>query len=61
MAVTIIGGLALGTLVTLGLVPVLYELLFGGRLARWLARANGTPAASPSTAFPADSSPSATT
>jgi multidrug efflux pump subunit AcrB len=61
MAVTIIGGLALGTLVTLGLVPVLYELLFGGRLARWLARANGTPAASRSTAFPADSSPSATT
>lgn len=30
MAVTIIGGLSLGTLVTLGLVPVLYELLFGG-------------------------------
>ena len=28
MAVTIIGGLALGTLVTLGLVPVLYEILF---------------------------------
>jgi multidrug efflux pump subunit AcrB len=28
MAITIIGGLALGTLVTLGLVPVLYEILF---------------------------------
>ena len=36
MALTIIGGLLLGTLITLGLVPVLYELLFGGRLARWL-------------------------
>lgn len=36
MAVTIIGGLLLGTLVTLGLVPVLYELLFSGALARWL-------------------------
>jgi multidrug efflux pump subunit AcrB len=35
MAVTIIGGLLLGTLVTLGLVPVLYELLFDGALARW--------------------------
>jgi len=30
MAVTIMGGLLLGTLVTLGLVPVLYELLFRG-------------------------------
>lgn len=39
MAVTIIGGLLLGTLVTLGLVPVLYELLFDGALARWLRRA----------------------
>ncbi len=29
MAITIMGGLALGTLVTLGLVPVLYTLLFG--------------------------------
>jgi multidrug efflux pump subunit AcrB len=38
MAITIIGGLALGTLVTLGLVPVLYELLFDGALARWLGR-----------------------
>ncbi len=36
MALTIIDGLLLGTLITLGLVPVLYELLFGGRLARWL-------------------------
>lgn len=44
MAVTIIGGLALGTLVTLGLVPVLYELLFDGRLASWIGR---TPASSP--------------
>jgi multidrug efflux pump subunit AcrB len=41
MAVTIIGGLLLGTLVTLGLVPVLYELLFGGALARWLKRRGG--------------------
>ena len=47
MAVTIIGGLLLGTLVTLGLVPVLFELLFGGALARWLGRTAtppGTPA-----------------
>lgn len=28
MAITIMGGLALGTLVTLGLIPVLYEVLF---------------------------------
>ena len=28
MAITMIGGLALGTLVTLGLIPVLYDLLF---------------------------------
>lgn len=41
MAVTIIGGLLLGTLVTLGLVPVLYELLFSGALARWLANKRG--------------------
>ncbi len=40
MAITIIGGLLLGTLITLGLVPVLYELLFGGRLATWLQRFN---------------------
>ncbi|MCK6422804.1 MAG: efflux RND transporter permease subunit [Aquabacterium sp.] len=38
MAITIIGGLALGTLVTLGMVPALYELLFESRLSRWLAR-----------------------
>ncbi|HEK3745007.1 TPA: efflux RND transporter permease subunit [Pseudomonas aeruginosa] len=38
MAITIIGGLALGTLVTLGMVPALYELLFDSRLSRWLAR-----------------------
>ncbi|RIX41922.1 MAG: efflux RND transporter permease subunit [Rhodocyclales bacterium GT-UBC] len=38
MAITIIGGLMLGTLVTLGLVPVLYEVLFASRLAHWLGR-----------------------
>ena len=38
MAITIIGGLALGTLVTLGMVPALYELLFDSRLSRWLER-----------------------
>ncbi|OEZ27412.1 efflux RND transporter permease subunit [Variovorax boronicumulans] len=38
MAVTIIGGLLLGTLITLGLVPVLYDLLFGGRLGDWANR-----------------------
>jgi multidrug efflux pump subunit AcrB len=47
MAVTIIGGLLLGTLVTLGLVPVLYELLFSGALARWLARPRQTHATAP--------------
>ena len=31
MAITMIGGLALGTLVTLGLIPVLYDLLFSKR------------------------------
>ncbi|KAB7772639.1 acriflavin resistance protein [Xanthomonas sp. LMG 12462] len=36
MAITMIGGLALGTLVTLGVIPVLYDLLF--------ARRAGTPA-----------------
>jgi multidrug efflux pump subunit AcrB len=36
MAVTIIGGLMLGTLITLGLVPVLYELLFDSPLSRRL-------------------------
>ncbi|MET3144539.1 UNVERIFIED_ORG: multidrug efflux pump subunit AcrB [Xanthomonas axonopodis] len=34
MAITMIGGLALGTLVTLGLIPILYDLLFGLRLRR---------------------------
>ncbi len=29
MAIGMIGGLALGTLVTLGLIPLLYEVLFG--------------------------------
>lgn len=43
MAITIMGGLLLGTLITLGLVPVLYEILFGGRLAAWLARFNSQP------------------
>ncbi|MFZ4529654.1 MAG: efflux RND transporter permease subunit [Undibacterium curvum] len=38
MAVTIMGGLLVGTLITLGLVPVLYELLFSGRVARWASR-----------------------
>ncbi|AUJ12172.1 acriflavin resistance protein [Xanthomonas oryzae pv. oryzae] len=34
MAITMIGGLALGTLVTLGLIPILYDLLFGLRMRR---------------------------
>ncbi len=34
MAITIMGGLALGTLVTLGLIPILYALLFD-RFERW--------------------------
>lgn len=34
MAVTIMGGLLLGTLITLGLVPVLYELLFNSARTR---------------------------
>ncbi len=38
MAVTIMGGLLLGTLITLGLVPVLYELLFSGKIAAWAER-----------------------
>lgn len=37
MAITIIGGLALGTLVTLGMVPALYETLFDSKLSKWLA------------------------
>lgn len=40
MAVSIIGGLSLGTLVTLGLVPALYELFFDGPIGRWLKRFN---------------------
>lgn len=36
MAITMIGGLALGTLITLGLIPVLYDLLFS-TLPRWLS------------------------
>jgi multidrug efflux pump subunit AcrB len=42
MAVTIMGGLLLGTLITLGLVPVLYELLFSGRIANWADRLTGS-------------------
>ncbi|MBB4124904.1 multidrug efflux pump subunit AcrB [Xanthomonas translucens] len=34
MAITMIGGLALGTLVTLGVIPVLYDLLFSLRNGR---------------------------
>ncbi|WP_045738894.1 efflux RND transporter permease subunit [Xanthomonas sp. MUS 060] len=34
MAITMIGGLALGTLVTLGVIPVLYELLFSRHAQR---------------------------
>ncbi|KPW80167.1 Acriflavin resistance protein [Pseudomonas syringae pv. cerasicola] len=34
MAITIMGGLALGTLVTLGLIPILYGLLFD-KFERW--------------------------
>ncbi|MDH0865632.1 efflux RND transporter permease subunit [Mitsuaria sp. GD03876] len=37
MAITIIGGLALGTLVTLGMVPALYETLFDSKLSKWIA------------------------
>ncbi|OWQ84780.1 acriflavin resistance protein [Roseateles aquatilis] len=37
MAITIIGGLALGTLVTLGMVPALYEALFDSKLSKWIA------------------------
>lgn len=44
MAVTIMGGLMLGTLITLGLVPVLYETLFGGPFSRWVQRATGSSA-----------------
>lgn len=34
MAITMIGGLALGTLVTLGLIPSLYDMLFGLRFGK---------------------------
>lgn len=37
MAITMIGGLALGTLITLGLIPVLYDLLFS-TLPEWIAK-----------------------
>lgn len=37
MAITMIGGLALGTLVTLGLIPILYDALFSLRLPRFTA------------------------
>jgi multidrug efflux pump subunit AcrB len=36
MAITIIGGLSLGTLVTLGLVPALYEMFFTDGFSRWI-------------------------
>lgn len=38
MAISMIGGLALGTLVTLGLIPILYDLLFSLRKDRKAAR-----------------------
>ncbi|RFA27771.1 acriflavin resistance protein [Alkalilimnicola ehrlichii] len=41
MAVTIMGGLLLGTLITLGLVPVLYEMLFNAKLSRWSRKVFG--------------------
>ncbi|MEX5571662.1 efflux RND transporter permease subunit [Pseudomonas lijiangensis] len=40
MAITIMGGLALGTLITLGLIPVLYWLLFGRLPGCFVERAN---------------------
>ncbi|OXJ25478.1 acriflavin resistance protein [Burkholderia sp. HI2714] len=42
MAVTIMGGLLLGTLITLGMVPVLYELLFSDRLSGWSRKLFGS-------------------
>ncbi|MBN6151861.1 efflux RND transporter permease subunit [Xanthomonas sp. AmX2] len=39
MAITMIGGLALGTLVTLGVIPVLYDLLFSLRSGRGATQA----------------------
>ncbi|HHH9110651.1 TPA: efflux RND transporter permease subunit [Pseudomonas aeruginosa] len=41
MAITMIGGLALGTLITLGLIPVLYDLLFS-TLPAWIGKRRGT-------------------
>ncbi|MFK8397782.1 efflux RND transporter permease subunit [Pseudomonas sp. BGr12] len=40
MAITMIGGLALGTLITLGLIPVLYDLLFS-TLPGWMHKRRG--------------------
>lgn len=40
MAITMIGGLALGTLITLGLIPVLYDLLFS-TLPTWIGNRRG--------------------
>ncbi len=45
MAICMIGGLALGTLVTLGLIPVLYDWLFSLRLRRAAAVPPPAPAA----------------
>jgi multidrug efflux pump subunit AcrB len=41
MAITMIGGLALGTLVTLGLIPILYDLLFSLRVRSGGKSTNG--------------------
>jgi multidrug efflux pump subunit AcrB len=54
MAVTIMGGLLLGTLITLGLVPVLYELLFSGKIADWAGRLTGSAKAAPASKGVAD-------
>lgn len=47
MAITIIGGLALGTLVTLGLIPILYWLLFDRFDRSGLRKAVSSPAGPP--------------
>ena len=47
MAITIIGGLALGTLVTLGLIPILYWLLFDRFDRSSLRKAVSSPAGPP--------------
>ncbi len=47
MAITIIGGLALGTLVTLGLIPILYLLLFDRFDRSSLRKAVSSPAGPP--------------